>query len=93
MYSLELPHRGNSNEYTQHKIIVWKIQKISLNHRYLFPELVLSGSNYSCLERISMVPKMFEQLRFDCIWILYENMSDPYFFLSELSPIFELFPF
>ena len=28
--------------------------------------LTLSGSNYPCLERISMVPKMFESLRFDC---------------------------
>ena len=48
-----------------------KIEKISLNCRYLLPELVpwltLSGSNYPCLERISMVPKMFEPLRLDCI--------------------------
>ena len=70
VYSLELPHRGNSNEYTQHTIIVYKIEKISLNYRYLLPELVpwltLSCSNYPCLERISMVPKMFEPLRFDC---------------------------
>ena len=70
-YSLESPHRSDSNEYTQHTIIVLKIEKISLNYRYLFPELVpwltLSDSNYPCLERISMVPKMFEPLRFDCI--------------------------
>ena len=32
------------------------------------PWLTLSGSNYPCLERISMVPKMFEPLRFDCTW-------------------------
>ena len=31
------------------------------------PWLTLSGSNYPCLEQISMVPKMFEPLRFDCI--------------------------
>ena len=47
-----------------------KMEKISLNYRCLLPELVprltLSGSNYPCLERISMVPKMFEPLRFDC---------------------------
>ena len=49
-----------------------KSKKISQNYRYLLPELVpwlqctLSGSNYPCLERISMVPKMFEPLRFDC---------------------------
>ena len=43
--------------------------KISLNYRYLLPDLVpwltLGGSNYPCLERISMVLKMFEPLRFD----------------------------
>ena len=33
--------------------------------------LTLSGSNYPCLERISMVPKMFEPLRFDCIVIFF----------------------
>ena len=28
------------------------------------------------------------------IWIPHENIGDPYFFfLSELSPILELFPF
>ena len=70
VYSLESPHRGDSNEYTQHTIIVLKIENISLNYRSLFPELVpwlnLSNSNYPCLERISMAQKMFELLRFDC---------------------------
>ena len=28
--------------------------------------LTLSGSDYPCLEQISMVPKMFEPLKFDC---------------------------
>ena len=76
MYSLESPHRGDSNEYTQHSIIVLKIEKISLDYCYLLSELVpwltLSGSNYPCLERISMVPKMFEPLRFDCI-VMYRR--------------------
>ena len=40
VHSLELPHWGESNEYTQHTIIVLKIENISLNYRYLFPELV-----------------------------------------------------
>ena len=76
MSSLESPHRGDSNEYIQHTIIVWKIQKISLNYRYLLPELVPCGSNYPCLERISMVPKMFEPLRFDCICISLKILMD-----------------
>ena len=72
VYSLESAHWGDSNEYTQHTIIVYKIEKISLNCRYLLPELVpwltRSGSNYPCLERISMVQKMSEPLKFDCIF-------------------------
>ena len=28
----------------------------------------LTGSNYLCLELISMVPKAFEPLKFYCIW-------------------------
>ena len=36
VHSLELPHRGNSNEYTQHTIIVLKIKKISLNYPIRF---------------------------------------------------------
>ena len=55
MYSSELPHWGNSNEYTQHIIIVCKIEKTSLNYRHLFPDLApwltLNGSNYPCLQQ------------------------------------------
>ena len=40
VYSLESPHRGDSNEYTQNTITVLKIEKIYLNYRYLLPELV-----------------------------------------------------
>ena len=69
MYSSESPHRGNSNEYIQHTIIVKEIKK-TLNYRYLLPDLApwltLSGSNYLCLDQFSMVPKMFEPLKFDC---------------------------
>ena len=70
LVSLESPHRGDSNEYTQHTIDVKEIKK-SLNYRYLLPDLApcltLCGSNYPCLEQFSMVPKMFEPLKFDCI--------------------------
>ena len=60
-----------SNEYTQHTIIVWKIEKTSLNYRQLPPDvapsLTLSDLNYTYLEQVSMVPKIFEPLKFDCI--------------------------
>ena len=38
-YSLESPHRGDSNDYTQHTVIVKEIKKKSLNYRYLLPDM------------------------------------------------------
>ena len=38
MYLLEFPPQGNSNEYTQHTIMVLKIKNIFLNYRYLLPD-------------------------------------------------------
>ena len=38
----------------------------------------LIGSNYPCLELISMVPRVFEPLKFDCIIIdtsLYKKLA------------------
>ena len=56
MYALELPH--DSNENTQHTVILLKIEKTSLNYPHLLPNLslsfTLSGSNYPCVEQISM---------------------------------------
>ena len=73
VYSLELPRWGNSNEYIQHTIIAKKIEKVSLNNGHWLPDLVpwlfLNGSNYPCLEQISMVPKMFEPLKFDYVFM------------------------
>ena len=70
VYSLESPHRGDSNEHTQHTITMKTIEKISINNHHLFsdlaPWLTLSGSNYPYLEQISMAPKMLEPLRFEC---------------------------
>ena len=39
MYSLESPHRGDSNEYTHHAIIEYKIKKTPLNNHHLLPDL------------------------------------------------------
>ena len=41
VYSLESPHPGDSNEYTQHTIIMYKIEKVSLNYPHLLPDLTL----------------------------------------------------
>ena len=64
-------HQVNSNDYTQHSIILKKIEKTSLNYPYMPPDLMLwltlSGSEYQCLELISMTPKMFDLLKLLCI--------------------------
>ena len=50
-------------EYTQHTIILHKLEKAPLNYIHLPPGLALwltfSGSNYPCLKQIGKVPKMF----------------------------------
>ena len=49
VYILESSHRYDSNEYTQHTIILLKTENISLNYRHLLPDLApwlnLTGSN------------------------------------------------
>ena len=69
IYSLESHRRGYSNGYTQYTIIAQRIENAQ-NYHHLLPDLApwltLSGSNYSYLEQIFMVPKMFEPLKFDC---------------------------
>ena len=43
------------------------------------PDLALSstliGSSYPCLELIFMVPKVFEPLKFDCIYLVYSSAT------------------
>ena len=76
VYSLESPH---SNGYMQHTIIFLKIENISKNYPYLGPDLApwlnLIGLNYLSLEQISMIPKMFKPLKFDCMWICINNLD------------------
>ena len=84
MCSLDLPHRGDSYEYTQHIIILERMENTFLNYPHLPPDLALwltlSGSNYPYLEQISMVPKMLKPLKSDCQWVLKNDpiMNIPY---------------
>ena len=79
--SLELPHQSDINEYMQHTIILLKIENISKNYRHLLPDLapwlnLIISSNYPSLEQITMVPKMFEPLKFDCFCVLLWSCTD-----------------
>ena len=69
VYSLESPRRGNSNENTQYTFMLKKIEK---NIPIMPPDLALLstliGLNYPYLELIFMVQKVFEPLKFYCIY-------------------------
>ena len=56
------------------ELLCRKIENTSLNYCHLLPDLApwltLSGSNYPYLEQITMVPTMFEPLKFDCNQII-----------------------
>ena len=70
MFSLELPHRGDSNEYTQHVNINIK-KKSTLNYpKYnnvctygIFPQ----GLKNEFDKAVANEPSVFEQLKFYCI--------------------------
>ena len=66
MFSLESPHRGDSNEYTQYTIFNIK-KKITLN----YPKSAAIGFSSKVLKNgfeIAMVnePSVFEPLKFYC---------------------------
>ena len=67
VFSLESPHRGDSNEYTQHTIISMKRKSIQNYPKYNNAAMGLSGCQKRV--RIDMVnePSVFETLKFYCI--------------------------
>ena len=70
MFSLELPHRGNSIEYTQYTIFNMK-KKNTLN----YPKSADMGFFPRTQEQFerAMVnkPSVFEPLKFHCIWLKF----------------------
>ena len=51
------------------------------------PWLTLSGSNCPWLEQFSMVPKMFESLKFDCIHVWSQRCSSHLGFTVASRPV------
>ena len=65
MFSLESPHRGDSNEYTQHTIF-----NMYANSPYIIPNLQLwdfsKGFKNEFKAAVVNEPSVFEQLKFYC---------------------------
>ena len=55
--------------------LVYSTYNDLVENRILLPDLApwlsLSGSNYQYFEHISIVPNMFEPMKFDCIYVLH----------------------
>ena len=66
LHSLESPHRGDSNENTQHSLTLKKIKIYPIMPLDLALWLTLINSNDPCREHVFMVPKVFEPLKFYC---------------------------
>ena len=62
VFSLELPHRGDSNEYTQYTILNLE-KKITLN----YPKSAAMGVFQRVETAMVNEPAMFEPLKFYCI--------------------------
>ena len=71
MYSLESPHRGDSNEYTQHTIFNIKKKKKKKNLIILSMSLWDFSTRLKNKFETAVVnkPSVFEPLKFYCIWV------------------------
>ena len=73
VYSLEIPHLIEAIIMSTINILLFyrKLKRhpyiIPIIHPVLVLSLTLNGSNCQCLEQISVVLKMVEPLKFDCI--------------------------
>ena len=70
MFSLESPHRGDSNEYTQYTIFNIK-RKIDLNY---LKSAFCKGHKYEFETAMVNEPSVFEPLKFYCS-IFYGSLS------------------
>ena len=58
---------NNSNDYTQHTFISWKLDQNIISIMPLDLVLQYINSHYHYLKQTYMVPKVFEPLKFGCI--------------------------
>ena len=64
MFSLESPHRGDSNEYTQYTIFNLK-KKVTLNYHKSAAMEYLKGLKNECEKAVVNEPSVFESLIVD----------------------------
>ena len=84
MFSLESPHRGDSNEYTQYTVFNIK-KKITLNYpKSAAMEIISKGLKNEFETSVVNEPSVFEPLTF----YLYRLRSRYALMLSRFTPLF-----
>ena len=74
MFSLESPHRGDSNENIKHTIII-DIKKISINYsKYAAIRYFLRDSRTKFKTAVVNEPSVFEPLKVYCKWLFAGQM-------------------
>ena len=84
MFSIESPHRGDSNEYTQYTIFNIKKKKITLNYSKLQLWYFSKGLKNEFETAVVNEPSGFELLKFYCSWN-YMTESQLFAFLLVIS--------
>ena len=82
VFSLESPHRGDSNEYTQHTIFNIKKKKTALIILNLTLWDFSKGLKNEFEAAMVDEPSVFEPLQFYCIWYLLDSFKKVKFLKS-----------
>ena len=81
MFSLESPHRGDSNEYTQYTIFNINKKNI-LNYSKSTPvRFFFFGTQERVRTAVVIEPSVFETLKFYCIFKLIDKRMRIYFLM------------
>ena len=70
MFTLESPHRGDSNEYTQYTIITMNMKNCLNYPKSAAMGFVSKGLKNELETTMVNEPSVFEPLKFYCIWII-----------------------
>ena len=67
VFTLESPHRGDSNEYTQYTIVQYKKEKQSKLSQFCSYGIFSKGLKNMFERAVVNEPSVFEQLKFYCM--------------------------
>ena len=85
VFSLNSPHRGDSNEYTQHTLSIKR--KENVQNTIMSADMSYLGLKNKFEIAVINEPSVFEPLKFYCI---YPQISAPNHFRPDEMPLFSI---